>query len=73
MRRGESGSPGPSSVPRATTGLPFGVVNASGRPYHPAIVAQAAATLTEMCPAAAGWDLDAFIDAVGERGVPGLR
>lgn len=34
----------------ATTSLPFGVVNAPGQRYHPAIVAQAAATLTEMFP-----------------------
>ncbi len=34
----------------ATTGLPCGVVNAPGQRYHPAIVAQAAATLTEMFP-----------------------
>jgi probable non-F420 flavinoid oxidoreductase len=34
----------------ATTRLPFGVVNAPGQRYHPAIVAQAAATLTEMFP-----------------------
>jgi len=32
------------------TGLPFGVVNAPGQRYHPAIVAQAAATLCEMYP-----------------------
>jgi coenzyme F420-dependent glucose-6-phosphate dehydrogenase len=32
------------------TGLPFGVVNAPGQRYHPAIVAQAAATLGEMFP-----------------------
>jgi probable non-F420 flavinoid oxidoreductase len=32
------------------TGLPFGVVNAPGQRYHPAIVAQAAATLCEMFP-----------------------
>lgn len=32
------------------TSLPFGVVNAPGQRYHPAIVAQAAATLTEMFP-----------------------
>lgn len=32
------------------TSLPFGVVNAPGDRYHPAIVAQAAATLTEMFP-----------------------
>jgi probable non-F420 flavinoid oxidoreductase len=30
--------------------LPFGVVNAPGQRYHPAIVAQAAATLCEMFP-----------------------
>ena len=34
----------------ATTSLPFGVVNAPGQRYHPAIVAQAAATLCEMFP-----------------------
>jgi probable non-F420 flavinoid oxidoreductase len=34
----------------AATGLPFGVVNAPGQRYHPAIVAQAAATLSEMFP-----------------------
>ena len=34
----------------ATTNLPFGVVNAPGQRYHPAIVAQAAATLAEMFP-----------------------
>ena len=32
------------------TGLQFGVVNAPGQRYHPAIVAQAAATLCEMFP-----------------------
>jgi probable non-F420 flavinoid oxidoreductase len=32
------------------TELPFGVVNAPGQRYHPAIVAQAAATLTAMYP-----------------------
>jgi probable non-F420 flavinoid oxidoreductase len=32
------------------TGLPFGVVNAPGQRYHPAIIAQAAATLAEMFP-----------------------
>jgi probable non-F420 flavinoid oxidoreductase len=32
------------------TSLPFGVVNAPGERYHPAIVAQAAATLTQMFP-----------------------
>ncbi len=34
----------------ATTGLPYGVVNAPGQRYHPAIIAQAAATLSEMFP-----------------------
>ena len=34
----------------ATTGLPFGVVNAPGQRYHPAIIAQAAATLAAMFP-----------------------
>jgi probable non-F420 flavinoid oxidoreductase len=34
----------------ANTSLPFGVVNAPGQRYHPAIVAQAAATLCEMFP-----------------------
>jgi probable non-F420 flavinoid oxidoreductase len=34
----------------ATTGLPFGVVNAPGQRYHPAVVAQAAATLGAMFP-----------------------
>ena len=32
------------------TGLPFAVVNAPGQRYHPAIVAQAIATLAEMYP-----------------------
>ena len=34
----------------ARTSLPFGVVNAPGQRYHPAIIAQAAATLCEMFP-----------------------
>jgi probable non-F420 flavinoid oxidoreductase len=34
----------------AATELPFGVVNAPGQRYHPAIIAQAAATLCEMFP-----------------------
>jgi probable non-F420 flavinoid oxidoreductase len=34
----------------ASTSLPFGVVNAPGQRYHPAIVAQAAASLSEMFP-----------------------
>jgi probable non-F420 flavinoid oxidoreductase len=32
------------------TALPFGIVNAPGQRYHPAIVAQAAATLCELFP-----------------------
>jgi probable non-F420 flavinoid oxidoreductase len=32
------------------TSVPFGVVNAPGQRYHPAIIAQAAATLAEMFP-----------------------
>ncbi|MFC5408223.1 TIGR03885 family FMN-dependent LLM class oxidoreductase [Larkinella bovis] len=32
------------------TNLPFGVVNAPGQRYHPAIIAQAAATLAELFP-----------------------
>src|SRR5688572_30561942 len=35
----------------ATTTLPFGIVCAPGQRYHPAIVAQAAATLGAMFPA----------------------
>jgi probable non-F420 flavinoid oxidoreductase len=34
----------------ATTRLPFGVVNAPGQRYHPAIIAQAIATLAQMFP-----------------------
>jgi probable non-F420 flavinoid oxidoreductase len=34
----------------AATALPFGVVNAPGQRYHPAIIAQAAASLAEMFP-----------------------
>ncbi len=34
----------------AQTSLPFGIVNAPGQRYHPAIIAQAAATLCEMFP-----------------------
>lgn len=40
------------------THLPFGVVNAPGQRYHPAVIAQAAATLAEMFP-------DRFWMAVG--------
>ena len=32
------------------TSLPFGVVNAPGQRYHPAVIAQAVATLAEMYP-----------------------
>src|SRR5918993_322579 len=32
------------------TALPFGTVNAPGQRYHPAVIAQAAATLAEMFP-----------------------
>ena len=42
----------------ATTSLPYGVVNAPGQRYHPAIIAQAAATLNVMFP-------DRFWVAVG--------
>ncbi|HSK93475.1 MAG TPA: TIGR03885 family FMN-dependent LLM class oxidoreductase [Candidatus Angelobacter sp.] len=42
----------------ATTALPFGVVNAPGQRYHPAIIAQATATLNVMFP-------DRFWIAVG--------
>ena len=34
----------------ATTSLPFGVVNAPGQRYHPAVIAQATATLNVMFP-----------------------
>lgn len=34
----------------ATTNLPFGVVNAPGQRYHPAIIAQAISTLAQMFP-----------------------
>jgi probable non-F420 flavinoid oxidoreductase len=34
----------------ARTSLPFGVVNAPGQRYHPAVIAQAMATLAEMFP-----------------------
>ncbi|ORB31104.1 TIGR03885 family FMN-dependent LLM class oxidoreductase [Mycolicibacterium parafortuitum] len=34
----------------ATTSLPFGVVNAPGQRYHPAIIGQAIATLAQMFP-----------------------
>src|SRR5918995_22842 len=34
----------------SSTALPFGIVNAPGQRYHPAIIAQAAASLAEMFP-----------------------
>ncbi|MDB5512602.1 MAG: putative dehydrogenase protein [Enterovirga sp.] len=39
------------------TGLPFGVISALGYRYHPAVVAQAAATLSEMFPERLWWAL----------------
>lgn len=50
-RQGESGFAWSwlGAALEATT-LPFGVVNAPGQRYHPAIIAQAAATLAEMFP-----------------------
>jgi probable non-F420 flavinoid oxidoreductase len=39
----------------AATDLPFGVVNAPGQRYHPAIIAQAAASLSEMFPGGRLW------------------
>jgi coenzyme F420-dependent glucose-6-phosphate dehydrogenase len=53
------------------TALPMGVVNAPGQRYHPAIIAQAAATLAEMFPdrfwlaVGSGQDLNEHI--TGER------
>jgi probable non-F420 flavinoid oxidoreductase len=50
-RQGESGFAWSFlAAAMATTRLPFGVVNAPGQRYHPAIIAQAAATLSEMFP-----------------------
>jgi coenzyme F420-dependent glucose-6-phosphate dehydrogenase len=37
------------------TSLPFGVVTVPGQRYHPAIIAQPAATLSEMFPGRFGW------------------
>jgi probable non-F420 flavinoid oxidoreductase len=51
VRQGESGFAFSwLGAAMATTTLPFGVVNAPGQRYHPAIVAQAMATLAEMFP-----------------------
>jgi probable non-F420 flavinoid oxidoreductase len=48
-RQGESGFAWSwLGAARATTALPFGIVNAPGQRYHPAVIAQAAATLAEM-------------------------
>src|ERR687894_2432757 len=50
-RQGESGFAWSwLAAAMATTSLPFGVVNAPRQRYHPAIIAQAAATLSEMFP-----------------------
>ncbi len=50
-RQGESGFAWSwLAAAMATTSLPFGVVNAPGQRYHPAIIAQAAATICEMFP-----------------------
>jgi probable non-F420 flavinoid oxidoreductase len=50
-RQGESGHAWSwLGAAMATTALPFGVVTAPGQRYHPAIIAQAIATLAEMFP-----------------------
>ena len=50
-RQGESGFAWPFlGAALATTDLSFGVVNAPGQRYHPAVVAQAIATLAQMFP-----------------------
>ena len=49
VRQGESGFAWAFlGAALATTSLPFGVVNAPGQRYHPAIIAQAIATLAQM-------------------------
>ena len=51
VRQGESGFAWSwLGAAMARTTLPFGIVNAPGQRYHPAIVAQAVATLAEMFP-----------------------
>jgi probable non-F420 flavinoid oxidoreductase len=51
VRQGESGFAWSFlGAALASTSLPFGVVNAPGQRYHPAIIAQAAASLNEMFP-----------------------
>lgn len=37
------------------TALPFGIISAPGYRYHPAVLAQAAATIAEMFPGRFGW------------------
>ncbi len=50
-RQGQSGHPWTwLGAALATTSLPFGVVNAPGQRYHPALIAQASATLAQMFP-----------------------
>ncbi|MDA0161091.1 TIGR03885 family FMN-dependent LLM class oxidoreductase [Solirubrobacter ginsenosidimutans] len=51
VRQGESGFAWSFlGAALARTALPFGIVNAPGQRYHPAIIAQAAASLCEMFP-----------------------
>lgn len=51
VRQGESGFAWSFlGAALATTSLPFGVVNAPGQRYHPAIIAQAIASLSSMFP-----------------------
>ena len=51
VRQGESGFAWSFlGAALATTDLPFGVVNAPGQRYHPAVIAQAIATLAQMFP-----------------------
>jgi probable non-F420 flavinoid oxidoreductase len=61
------------------TSLPFGVVCAPGQRYHPAIIAQAAATLAEMFPGrfwvafGTGQNLNEHITGAPWPGKPGRR
>lgn len=48
------------------TSLHFGVVNAPGQRYHPAVIAQAATTLTEMYPGRHWVALLSNVDAPGD-------
>jgi hypothetical protein len=52
----------------ATTNLPFGVVNAPGQRYHPAIIGQAIATLAQMFPGRF-WAALGSGEASNERGM----